>query len=311
VAHYLAAAGIGKITFMDDDRIELHNIHRQLLFGEDDCGKFKAETAALKLKKLYPKISIDFQLTRFFESNPDTIPPGVSMIADCTDNFNARYAIDEKAASLKIPVMFGAVHQAEGQISLFHASSGTRYSDLYPLPPTSTLVGSCEEEGVLGPVAGIIGSMMATTIIQFITTGNTRADGRLIRFDGHLHETFSIQIEPLYRQAKKSDIHAIERDEIEPLRMKEPSLLLIDVREPHEHDEYNLGGICRPAGDILTWFDEPSFERTLVLYCNHGMQSHIAARVLSQKRPDLKIYHLKDGIKSLPTVEKHIRNSHR
>jgi adenylyltransferase/sulfurtransferase len=255
------------------------------------------------LKKLYPEVSIDFQLTRFIESNPEAIPAGVSMIADCTDNFTARYAIDEKAASLKIPVMFGAVHQMEGQVSLFHASRGTRYADLYPLPPTSTLVGSCEEEGVLGPVAGIIGSLMATSIIQFITTGNTRADGRLIRFDGHSCETFSVEIKQPSRHAKKSDIHAIERDEIETIRIKEPSFLLIDVREQHEHDEYNLGGMCRPAGDILAWFEELPFERTVLLYCNHGMQSHITARVLNQKRPDLNIYHLKDGMKAKPTVE--------
>jgi adenylyltransferase/sulfurtransferase len=93
--------------------------------------------------------------------------------------------------------------------------------------------------------------------------------------------------------------------------MKEASLLLIDVREQHEHEEYNLGGLCRPAGDILVWFEEPSFERTVLLYCNHGMQSDIVARVLNQKRPDLKIYHLKDGMKAIPSEEKHIRNAHR
>jgi adenylyltransferase/sulfurtransferase len=164
---------------------------------------------------------------------------------------------------------------------------------------------------VLGPVAGIIGSMMATSMIQYITSGNTRADGRLIRFDGHLQETFSVQIVPQTQLAKSDEIRAVELNQIEALRLKEASFLLVDVREPHEHEDQNLGGLCRPAGDILSWLMEPASGTTIVLYCNHGMQSYSAARVLSQKRPDLKIYHLKDGMTSLPPGEQHIRDAHR
>jgi len=301
VAQYLAAAGIGKLTLVDFDNIELHNIHRQLLFGVDDCGKYKAEVAAIKLKSLYPELEVDFSLVPFSEMDLSGLPAGLSLIADCTDNMKARYTVDEKAAALKTPVMFGAVHRMEGQLSLFHAKAGTRYSDAYPTAPTSPMAGNCQEEGVLGPVAGIIGSMMATSIIQFLTTGNTRADGNLIRYDGVRHETFTVEIEARAAHSKKNDIQAIDLREIDTIRNNHPAALLIDVRELHEHEENNAGGICRSAGEVAAWQHEFSFGSSLILYCNYGIQSYAVARVLSQKRPDLIIYHLKSGIAVSPT----------
>ena len=298
VAHYLAAAGIGKLTLIDFDSIELHNIHRQLLYGVNDCGKHKAETATLQLKRLYPELEVDFQLMSIDKVDPEDLPVNLSLIADCTDNDETRYVIDEKAAALKTPVMFGAVHRMEGQLSLFHAKAGTRYSDVYPAAPTSSLIGNCQQEGVLGPVAGIIGGMMATSIIQFIATGNTHTDGRLIRFDGVRHETYSAEIIPRTRKSNYNSIHAIEIQDIESIRSKNPALLIIDLREQHEHEDNNLGGICRPAGDVLEWLHEPATESTLILYCNLGFQSYAVGQILLQKRPDLKIYHLKSGIQA-------------
>jgi adenylyltransferase/sulfurtransferase len=298
VACYLAAAGIGKLTLMDFDRIEIHNIHRQFLFGVEDCGKFKAEAAAVQLSKQYPFVTVEFILNRFEENPSSELPAGITLIADCTDNTTARYAIDDRAAALHIPVMFGAVHRTEGHISLFHAKAGTRYSDAYPTPPTSPLIGSCEEEGVLGPVAGIIGSMMATCIIQHITTGITHADGRLIRFDANGLETFSVQIEPQSKKSYENSLLAVDLTEARAFILKNAAHQIIDVREAFEHEENNLGGICRPAGNIYEWFKEPHHGSSVLLYCNHGIQSYAVARVLAQKRPDLQIAHLKDGIYS-------------
>jgi adenylyltransferase/sulfurtransferase len=301
VAHFLAAAGVGKLTLMDWDKIELHNLHRQLLFATDDTGKGKAETAARKLSNQYPNVSVDFRNSRFSEEDSTDFPHDVQLIADCTDNIPTRYAIDRKASEMQIPVMFGAVHQMEGQISLFHGSARTRYTDVYPSPPTSPLV--------LGPVAGIIGSMMATSIIQYIAFGHTRADGRLIRYDGNLQELFSTQIEPATLSSMKGHIQPVHANEIERLLQDKTIDLWIDVRELHDHPENNLGGICRPAGDVLLWFDEPHFAAKVLLYCNHGIQSFAAAHVLADKRPDLKIHHLKDGLRAI-SEERHIR-SHR
>ena len=301
VAHYLAAAGIGKLTLIDFDEIELHNIHRQLLFGVDDCGKQKAEVAAVKLKRLYPGLEVDFRLMSIHEVDSADLPGNLSLIADCTDNDETRYVIDEKAAALKTPVMFGAVHRMEGQLSLFHAKAGTRYSDVYPTAPTSSLIGNCQQEGVLGPVAGIIGGMMATSIIQFIATENTHTDGRLIRFDGVRHQTYTVEIVPRTRQSNQNGLHAIEIQDIESICSKNPALLMIDVREQFEHEDHSLGGVCRPAGDVLDWLHEPATECTLILYCNLGFQSYAVGQILLQKRPDLKIYHLKFGIQAAHT----------
>ena len=192
--------------------------------------------------------------------------------------------------------MFGAVHRMEGQLSLFHAKAGTRYSDIYPVAPTSPLAGSCSEEGILGPVAGTIGSMMATSIIQYIATGTTRADGRLIRFDAALSETFTVEIESRGVTSNKKEIQSIEIRDIEFIRIQNPQMQLIDVREQHEHEEHNLGGICRPAGEVMIWLNELAAGSSVILYCHSGFHSYAVARVLAQKRPDLIICHLKDGI---------------
>jgi adenylyltransferase/sulfurtransferase len=296
VAHYLAAAGIGKLTLVDFDEIELHNIHRQLLFGSEDCGKKKAEVVAVKLKRLYPDLGVDFRLMPFGKIELSDLIPELNLIADCTDNMEARYALDERGETSKIPVMFGAVHRMEGQLSLFHGKAGTRYSDVYPSAPTSTLTGNCREEGILGPVAGTIGTMMATSIIQYIATGNTRADGRLIRYDASLSETFTVEIEARGIASNKKDIQSIEIRDIDFIRIQNPDLQLIDVREQHEHEEHNLGGICRPAGEVLDWLNELNHGSSVILYCHSGFHSYAVARVLSLKRPDLIICHLKHGI---------------
>jgi adenylyltransferase/sulfurtransferase len=298
VAHYLAAAGMGTLTLVDFDRIELHNIHRQLLFGVNDCGKSKAEVAAQKLQSLYPSLNIHFSVLPLDETTGEALTDSVGLIADCTDTYKARYTIDSIGRMRGIPVMYGAVHRWEGQISLFHGKAKTSYAELYPLPPTSTLAGTCEQEGIVGPMAGIIGSMMATSIIEYIALGSTHCDGRLIRFNGLRHETFCVELQRMENQSGRTLIAELTFREFNDRTSNEPECIVIDVREHFEHEEHNLGGICRPAGEVNTWKEELQPNASIVLYCAHGVRSLAIARFLEQKRPDLQIAHLKNGIYS-------------
>jgi molybdopterin/thiamine biosynthesis adenylyltransferase/rhodanese-related sulfurtransferase len=292
VAQYVASAGIGKLTLIDYDRIELHNIHRQPLFGTHDVGQYKAEKAALKLKDLYPTLDIDFITRRFDGENSGDI----QMIADCTDNFNARYSIDAFACERKIPVLFGAMHQHEGRLSLFHGRTGTRYTDAYPRAPISELIQDCETEGVHGPLAGIIGSMMASAILEFITTGKSVLDGAMMNFDSSTLKTHLFEIQRQFPSTHNAAITSLNASLANAPLLQSVSYELIDVREWYEHDEFNIGGKCCPAAQVREWENQLDPKKTSLLYCNHGHQSFLLAQYISARLPHMKIAHLNGGL---------------
>lgn len=299
VAQYLAAAGIGKLTLVDHDRIELHNIHRQPLFGIQDVGHSKADVASKKLKELYPAITFESIFKRFDTESAKELTEPINMIADCTDNFNSRYAIDSVAFSRKTPVLFGAIHLNEGRLSLFHGNAGTRYTDAYPRAPFSNIIRDCEAEGILGPHAGVIGSMMAAAIVTFLTTGESYLDGSMLHIDLRNFKTVQFQI-PTSRDAA-TEIRAFTSLEARPSNLeliRSGGYELIDVREWHEHAEFNIGGRCLPAGNIREWLGTLNPELTTLLYCSHGHQSSIVAQYISTLIPTLHIAHLQGGLEA-------------
>lgn len=309
VVQYLAAAGVGKLTLADFDRVDIHNIHRQVLFGIPDCGLLKAEVASKKLKAHYPELVVNCVLEKVDIGQLAAITAGVDLIADCTDNFTARYEIGEFAKAQGIPVMFGAVHRMEGQLSLFNGRAGTHYSDAYPIPPVSDRIGNCSEEGILGPIAGIVGCMMAVGIIEYLATGKTASDGRLMRYDGANCQTYSVEIVPSGSSIQtETTINALAYEEAQALLARNAEIFLIDLRELYEHEDFNIGGICRPAGELNQWLHELDHVESIFLYCNHGIQSDAVSRVLANKKPGMSIAHLKGGLREWANVELDIRN---
>ena len=287
-AQYLAAAGIGRLTLVDFDRIEFHNLHRQPLFGVNDIGAYKAETAARKLRENYPSRDIKFVLSRFEADGIPEFQSDIKLIADCTDNFSARYDIDTFAYSHRIPLLFGAIHRYEGRLALFNGLKGTRYKDAYPHPPLSNHIRHCEEEGVLGPLAGLMGCMMTTAIIEFLTSGTSNVDGAMLHFDASTFKTSLFEISStLTTQVKTPIIISLNA-----------SLSNIDVREWHEHEELNIGGRCLPAGNVREWENQLDLNVTYLLYCSHGYQSSIVAQYISARFPQFKIAHLKGGLEA-------------
>ena len=310
VVQYLAAAGVGKLTLADFDRVAIHNMHRQVLFGGSDCDSYKAEIVATKLKSQYPELDVRCALEKVDTRQLEVITGGVDLIADCTDNFASRYEIGAFAHAHCIPEMFGAAHRMEGQLSLFNGRAGTQYSDVYPTPPVSGRIGNCSEEGILGPIAGILGCMMATGIIEFLATGTTHSDGRLIRYDGANYQTYSAEIIPSsHSRSMFPSAKALSGIEAHAMLSQNTEIAIVDVREQHEHDNFNIGGICRPAGELTQWLPELMHGKSIFLYCNQGIQSDAVSRVLASKRPDMRISHLKGGLRNWPNIELDIRNT--
>src|ERR1051326_6363377 len=170
VLQYLTAAGIGTVGIVDDDVVALNNLQRQVLYGVKDIGLSKAETAANILQQLNPGIEIIPYNERLTVQNALVLLDDFDIVIDGTDNFATRYMINDACVLLKKPLVYGAVSQFEGQVSIFRNQShdDVNYRDIFPDPPKESEILNCAEGGVLGTMTGIIGTMMANETIKLI-----------------------------------------------------------------------------------------------------------------------------------------------
>ena len=159
VIQYLAAAGIGHLTIVDDDVVEISNLQRQVIHRTSDVGCPKAESAERFVNDLDPNISVNAINARIDENNARELFEGHHLIVDGTDNIPTRYIIDETCRNLGIPWVYGSVYRFEGQVSVFNFKGGPTYRDLFPEAPPDDLLPSCSEAGVLGVLPGLIGSL--------------------------------------------------------------------------------------------------------------------------------------------------------
>ncbi len=188
---YLAAAGLGHITIIDDDKVEASNLQRQVQFTTADIGKGKARIMADALMALNPDVKTHIYETRLSEDNAQSLIEGADVILDGTDNFETRFAINGAAVAQNIPLVSGALGRFEGQLSAFENNSHKNnmskngqpcYRCLVPdIPPDAQ---TCAAVGVVGALAGMIGSMMALEAIKIITGAGTPLYGQLFLYDG-------------------------------------------------------------------------------------------------------------------------------
>jgi molybdopterin/thiamine biosynthesis adenylyltransferase len=182
---YLTAAGVGKIGVMDFDDVAVHNLQRQILFTEDDIGKPKATVAVEHLRKRNSFVAFESINERLNRDVALEIFPSYDIILDCTDNFSARYAINDACIILEKPFVYGSLFRFEGHLTLFNAKNlrgmpGPTYRCLFPLPPAVGTMPSCEEAGVIGFLPGLIGTMQAAEAMKYISGIGETLNGRLL-----------------------------------------------------------------------------------------------------------------------------------
>ncbi len=165
---YLTAAGVGTIGIVDFDKIELHNLHRQILYTTQDVGKSKAETAAEKLKAHNLNVSFLVFNEMLNEENASKIISQFDIVVDGSDNFLTRYLVNDTCIALNKPVVYGTILKFDAQMSVFNYKGGKNLRDIYPEPPNPEDVPSCDQNGVLGVVPGILGVYMANAALQII-----------------------------------------------------------------------------------------------------------------------------------------------
>jgi molybdopterin/thiamine biosynthesis adenylyltransferase len=179
---FLAAAGVGFITILDADVIELSNLARQVLYKTEDVGASKALKSAEALQALNPSIAIQGIAENLTVDNAAQYIGQHDLILDCTDNFSTRYLINDSCETLKKPFVYGAIHAWEGQFAVFHLA-GPSYRSLFPVEPSPQEIPSCDEVGVLGVLPGIIGLFQAKEAIFYLAGFESPAQQGLMTFD--------------------------------------------------------------------------------------------------------------------------------
>ena len=194
---YLAAAGVGHITVVDDDRVDTSNLQRQIIHRDADLDQPKAQSAAAAMRALNPFITVESIMARLEGDLAERLIPDHDLILDGTDNFDTRYLVNRLAARLGKPLIAGAITQWEGQISLYHPASGAPcFQCVFPDRPAPGMVPTCAEAGVAAPLPGVIGSIMAMEAVKHLTGAGETLRGRLMIHDALYTETRVIAVKP-------------------------------------------------------------------------------------------------------------------
>jgi adenylyltransferase/sulfurtransferase len=307
VLQYLAAVGVGFLGVIDYDLVDISNLQRQILFSTEDTGKVKVAIAKDKLEKFNPYIKIIAFNEKLEVSNAIDIIGKFEIIVDCTDNFSTRYLVNDACVILNKPLVSGSIYKFEGQVTVFNYLNGPTYRCLYPNPPQQEIVSNCNEIGVLGTLTGLTGTLMANEVIKIVTGMGNVLGGKLLTFDlSSIHfQTFEYNLDPKNREINKlSDDYNMtceaEIKEITPKELKEKlsrnePLQIIDVREPEEFLERNIGGMLIPLRELEKNMDKIKKDIPAILVCRSGVRSMHAAKIL-QKNNYNKLYNLKGGL---------------
>jgi len=184
VCTYLTAAGIGRLGVVDEDAVEISNLHRQPLHYSPDVGRQKAENAALKLGVLNPEVAVDPYPVRIDAQNAPAIVMGADVVVDCSDSFETRYVVNDACCSQGVPLVEAGVLGFDGLVLSIRPGESACYRCVFPTEPPAGSVPSCREAGVLGATAGIVGSIQALEALKLLTSVGDPLTDRLLQVDG-------------------------------------------------------------------------------------------------------------------------------
>ncbi len=297
VALYLAASGIGHIGIIDGDTVSESNLHRQILYSEKDIGRPKVPIARARLEELNSETKILSYETFLNEDNFRKIISDYDLVIDATDSFASRYLVNESCFSEKKPFVFASLEKFSAQAALFFAEKGPCLRCLFPSPPPPGAFPSCNAAGVLGPLAGIMGSYQALLALRYLLGLENRFD-KIWRFDAKslVWREYRTTKDPnctLCHNLKKENSMSLS---ISPSELKEQlhSYVLIDVREDNERAICKLNSLWIPLGELSSRFSELNADKNHVVYCHHGVRSLSAAMFLEEK--GYKVKSLSGGI---------------
>ncbi|WP_234859368.1 HesA/MoeB/ThiF family protein [Aquimarina aquimarini] len=314
ILQYLTAAGIGTIGIVDYDTVDISNLHRQILYGQDSLGINKAISAKERLTNLNPEITINVYPKKLTPKNAISIFSEYDIIVDGTDNFSTRYLINDACIITNKPLVYGAIFKYEGQVAVFNYQNGPTYRCLFSEPPKAGTVPSCAEIGVLGVLPGIIGSMQANEVLKIILQLGNVLSGKLLMYDSLTSQFSSFAIKRVESEVTKilASAKSFETTDYDLfcgiIQIKEinaedafrsKKTIFIDVREPNELPKIEcLNPKYIPLGTLNEELSTLNKERDIIVFCQSGIRSKKAVEMLLESGFK-KVSHIKGGAISL------------
>lgn len=329
VAMYLAGAGVGSITIVDHDAIDISNIHRQVAYKTEDVKKSKATVLVDTIDGINPDLHYEAKKAYLSIENAFELLEGYDLVIDGSDNFSAKFLIADTCYALQIPLIHGSVHQHSAQIALLTFGDGPCFRCLYSEPPKSGALASCDQAGVLGVVAGTAGMLMAVEAVKYLGGMDTVCRNTMLKYDSAKQILQQISISrdddcplcsnsPAVRTAPTATIacqtalvnnfnSAIDNEIISLERAKaliDEGAFLLDVREPIEYEISHLAdSVLIPLSRL---YQEGAAQlpkgKPIVVYCQHGVRS-LAAVGLLRAAGYKESYSIAGGIASWESVE--------
>lgn len=315
VLSYLTAAGVGQIGIADFDDVNISNLQRQVLFNAEDLGVNKATSAKKHLQKLNAQIQINCIVEKITSLNAIKLLKEYDLIIDCSDNFPTRYLLNDACVLLDLPLIYGSIHQYEGQMAIFNyrfsdGSFSSNYRDLFPEPPDPEMIPDCAEAGVLGVLPGIIGSIQANETIKILTQSKGLTANTLLIFDSQSNELTTIgipnrgsrtSIKQLidyeeFCNKSSSEANDITVHELKQLQESKADFVLIDIRQAYEYEAGNLGGIHIPMNEIPQNVSQITRDKKIIIHCRSGNDSRKMISWLSKNKGFTNLYNLQGGI---------------
>jgi adenylyltransferase/sulfurtransferase len=310
VLQYLAAAGVGRIGIVDDDAVDETNLQRQTIFATGDIGKGKAIVAAEHAHAINPSIAIDAIPRRFDAGNARELVRLYDVVVDCTDRFSTRYLINDACVLEERPDVYASIFRFDGQVSVFHYEGGPCYRCLYPDAPPPGSVPTCAEGGVLGALAGIVGTWQANEVLKLLLRIGEPLAGRLLLIESLSARTREVRFDrdprcavcgdrPTITDAVEHDVDDL-RDEgdLEPADLDDAltGAILLDVREAHEAALGLVDGALHvPASQLEARLHELDSARRYIVACRVGAKSLWATRRL-RDAGFTRVRHLRGGL---------------
>ncbi|RNI27566.1 sulfurtransferase [Rufibacter immobilis] len=309
VLQYLTGMGVGKIGMVDGDRISLSNLHRQVLYSTQEVGQLKVEVAAQKLALLNPTVQLQPYPTHLTPQNALELISNYDLVIDATDTFEARYLINDACVLLKKPFVYGALHQFEGQVSVFNHQNGPTYRCLYPTPPSAQEIPDCNTAGVLGVVPGLVGGQQALEAVKVLTGIGQTLSGQLLMLDFLNQTQYKIKLKPnplnqqitslqsSYAVASCQTVAEISAEELLSWFDQKKDFLLLDVRQPQEFELAHLQkALLKPLPEFERQAPTLTAELPIVTMCQKGSRSRKAAELLLAHSSALEVFSLSGGM---------------
>ncbi|OKS85340.1 HesA/MoeB/ThiF family protein [Mucilaginibacter polytrichastri] len=311
VLQYLTGMGVGTIGIMDGDTISLSNLHRQVLYTEQEVGKPKAEVAANKLNKLNAEVQLQPYPYFLSAANALEIIKDYDLVIDASDNFGTRYLVNDACVILGKPYIYGAVQQFEGHVSVFNYRGGPTYRCLYPIPPSANEIPDCNTAGVLGVTPGIIGCQQALQAIKVLTGIGETLSGYLQIFDFERDDQYKIKLKAKAENLNITTLQStydipsppaggtMEVNELFNWYTDAKPFFLIDVRELKEfNEEHLLGSHHFPLSTLSEHLSALPANIPLITICQIGGRSAKAATVINDALPGSTVYNVVGGLET-------------